>query len=72
MMSSVTTCDGPWVSVESELYFDGSCLSPSAAQECGIHSKQECYPLAFGVPAALMVIALGTKAQYTHQKYANV
>ncbi|CAK6442764.1 unnamed protein product [Pipistrellus nathusii] len=27
-------------------------------QECGIHSKQACYPLAFGVPAALMAIAL--------------
>ncbi|NXY43523.1 S15A1 protein, partial [Ceuthmochares aereus] len=27
-------------------------------QECGIHSKQRCYPLAFGVPAALMAIAL--------------
>ncbi|KFU96134.1 Solute carrier family 15 member 1, partial [Chaetura pelagica] len=28
------------------------------AQECGIHSKQQCYPLAFGVPAALMGVAL--------------
>ncbi|XP_063999921.1 solute carrier family 15 member 1 isoform X1 [Pogoniulus pusillus] len=28
------------------------------AQECGIHSKQQCYPLAFGVPAALMVVSL--------------
>ncbi|CAB1328540.1 unnamed protein product [Coregonus sp. 'balchen'] len=28
-------------------------------QECGIHSQQKCYPLAFGVPAALMVVALG-------------
>ncbi|XP_036611678.1 solute carrier family 15 member 1 [Trichosurus vulpecula] len=27
-------------------------------QECGIHSKQACYPLAFGVPAALMAISL--------------
>ncbi|NWH73048.1 S15A1 protein, partial [Piaya cayana] len=27
-------------------------------QECGIHSKQRCYPLAFGVPAALMAISL--------------
>lgn len=27
-------------------------------QECGIHSQQKCYPLAFGVPAALMVVAL--------------
>ncbi|XP_077436476.1 solute carrier family 15 member 1 [Vanacampus margaritifer] len=28
------------------------------AQECGIHTKQSCYPLAFGVPAALMMVAL--------------
>ncbi|XP_074946009.1 solute carrier family 15 member 1 [Phalacrocorax aristotelis] len=28
------------------------------AQVCGIHSKQRCYPLAFGVPAALMAVAL--------------
>ncbi|XP_038572448.1 solute carrier family 15 member 1-like [Micropterus salmoides] len=28
------------------------------AQECGIHTQQKCYPLAFGVPAALMVVAL--------------
>ncbi|NXH75929.1 S15A1 protein, partial [Hydrobates tethys] len=28
------------------------------AQECGIYSKQRCYPLAFGVPAALMAVAL--------------
>ncbi|NXT99860.1 S15A1 protein, partial [Buphagus erythrorhynchus] len=27
-------------------------------KECGIHTKQECYPLAFGVPAILMAIAL--------------
>ncbi|XP_026524699.1 solute carrier family 15 member 1 [Notechis scutatus] len=26
--------------------------------ECGIHDKQKCYPLAFGVPAALMAVAL--------------
>uniref|UniRef100_A0A673GP66 Solute carrier family 15 member 1 n=1 Tax=Sinocyclocheilus rhinocerous TaxID=307959 RepID=A0A673GP66_9TELE len=26
------------------------------AQECGIYSKQSCFPLAFGVPAALMVV----------------
>lgn len=29
------------------------------AQECGIHTKVQCYPLAFGVPAALMMVALG-------------
>ncbi|NXD21745.1 S15A1 protein, partial [Spelaeornis formosus] len=28
------------------------------ASQCGIHTKQECYPLAFGVPAILMAIAL--------------
>ncbi|KAM4711438.1 solute carrier family 15 member 1b [Anableps anableps] len=28
------------------------------AQRCGIHTQQQCYPLAFGVPAALMVVAL--------------
>ncbi|KAI5107230.1 solute carrier family 15 member 1, partial [Silurus meridionalis] len=27
-------------------------------QECGIYSTQKCYPLAFGVPAALMVVSL--------------
>ncbi|CAO2591924.1 Solute carrier family 15 member 1 [Lemmus lemmus] len=27
-------------------------------QECGIHSQQACYPLAFGVPAALMAVSL--------------
>ncbi|XP_077199960.1 solute carrier family 15 member 1 isoform X2 [Paroedura picta] len=27
-------------------------------EKCGIHVKQQCYPLAFGVPAALMAIAL--------------
>ncbi|XP_053493167.1 solute carrier family 15 member 1b [Ictalurus furcatus] len=28
------------------------------AQECGMNSQQKCYPLAFGVPAALMAVAL--------------
>ncbi|XP_050006404.1 solute carrier family 15 member 1 isoform X1 [Alexandromys fortis] len=27
-------------------------------QECGIHTQQACYPLAFGVPAALMAVSL--------------
>ncbi|KAI4883849.1 hypothetical protein NFI96_017537 [Prochilodus magdalenae] len=27
-------------------------------QECGIYTKQMCYPLAFGVPAVLMVVSL--------------
>ncbi|ROL41774.1 Solute carrier family 15 member 1 [Anabarilius grahami] len=30
----------------------------TGAQECGIYSKRSCFPLAFGVPAALMVVAL--------------
>uniref|UniRef100_A0A8C1EHR8 Solute carrier family 15 member 1a n=1 Tax=Cyprinus carpio carpio TaxID=630221 RepID=A0A8C1EHR8_CYPCA len=30
----------------------------TGAQECGIHTQQQCYPLAFGVPAVLMVISL--------------
>ncbi|XP_009080717.1 PREDICTED: solute carrier family 15 member 1 [Acanthisitta chloris] len=34
-------------------------VTPSLkASECGIHSKQRCYPLAFGVPAVLMAVAL--------------
>ncbi|NWX36062.1 S15A1 protein, partial [Notiomystis cincta] len=28
------------------------------ATECGIHTKQRCYPLAFGVPAILMAVSL--------------
>ncbi|NWV37289.1 S15A1 protein, partial [Grantiella picta] len=28
------------------------------AKECGIHTKQRCYPLAFGIPAILMAVAL--------------
>ncbi|XP_069826799.1 solute carrier family 15 member 1 [Dendropsophus ebraccatus] len=28
------------------------------SQECGIHVQEKCYPLAFGVPAGLMVVAL--------------
>ncbi|KAM9486814.1 solute carrier family 15 member 1 [Clarias gariepinus] len=27
-------------------------------QQCGIYTKSQCYPLAFGVPAALMVVSL--------------
>lgn len=27
-------------------------------EQCGIHTQKECYPLAFGVPAALMFVAL--------------
>ncbi|XP_077472714.1 solute carrier family 15 member 1 isoform X2 [Stigmatopora argus] len=47
------------------------------AQECGIHSKQSCYPLAFGVPAALMVIALvvfivGSGMYYKAEPQGNI
>lgn len=34
------------------------CLLWLPAQKCGIYTQQQCYPLAFGVPAALMVVAL--------------
>lgn len=37
-----------------------------SAQECGIYSKQSCFPLAFGVPAALMVVALGKDLIYSY------
>uniref|UniRef100_A0A8C7L4R1 Solute carrier family 15 member 1 n=1 Tax=Oncorhynchus kisutch TaxID=8019 RepID=A0A8C7L4R1_ONCKI len=37
-------------------------------QECGIHSQQKCYPLAFGVPAALMVVALSERYNKTAPK----
>ncbi|NXA97974.1 S15A1 protein, partial [Melanocharis versteri] len=34
-------------------------VTPSLrATECGIHTKNECFPLAFGVPAILMAVAL--------------
>nr|XP_046259451.1 solute carrier family 15 member 1 [Scatophagus argus] len=47
------------------------------AQECGIHSKQECYSLAFGVPAALMVVALvvfiaGSGMYYKAEPQGNI
>ncbi|XP_061827540.1 solute carrier family 15 member 1 [Nerophis lumbriciformis] len=47
------------------------------AQECGIHSKQSCYPLAFGVPAALMVVALvvfivGSGMYYKAEPQGNI
>ncbi|KAM9851239.1 solute carrier family 15 member 1-like [Aulostomus maculatus] len=47
------------------------------AQECGIHSKQSCYPLAFGVPAALMVVALvvfivGSGLYYKAEPQGNI
>uniref|UniRef100_A0A8C2CV62 Solute carrier family 15 member 1b n=1 Tax=Cyprinus carpio TaxID=7962 RepID=A0A8C2CV62_CYPCA len=38
------------------------------AQECGIYSKQSCFPLAFGVPAALMVVALNQGACWNNIK----
>ncbi|XP_068184513.1 solute carrier family 15 member 1 [Antennarius striatus] len=47
------------------------------AEECGIHTKQECYPLAFGVPAALMVVALvvfvaGSPMYYKAEPQGNI
>uniref|UniRef100_A0A8K9WY52 Solute carrier family 15 member 1 n=1 Tax=Oncorhynchus mykiss TaxID=8022 RepID=A0A8K9WY52_ONCMY len=45
-------------SVSTNLGHYCTCVFPPPGQECGIHSQQKCYPLAFGVPAALMVVAL--------------
>uniref|UniRef100_A0A668A0S5 Solute carrier family 15 member 1 n=1 Tax=Myripristis murdjan TaxID=586833 RepID=A0A668A0S5_9TELE len=47
------------------------------AQDCGIHSSQKCYPLAFGVPAALMVVALvvfilGSGMYYKAEPQGNI
>ncbi|XP_072300730.1 solute carrier family 15 member 1 [Eucyclogobius newberryi] len=47
------------------------------AQQCGIHTKMECYPLAFGVPAALMVVALvvfivGSPMYYKAKPQGNI
>ncbi|KAM9802051.1 solute carrier family 15 member 1 [Syngnathus typhle] len=47
------------------------------AQECGVHTKQSCYPLAFGVPAALMVVALvvfivGSGMYYKAEPQGNI
>ncbi|CAL1582147.1 unnamed protein product [Knipowitschia caucasica] len=47
------------------------------AQQCGIHTKMECYPLAFGVPAALMVVALvvfivGSPMYYKAEPQGNI
>ncbi|KAM9804858.1 solute carrier family 15 member 1 [Neosynchiropus ocellatus] len=47
------------------------------AQQCGIHSKQSCYALAFGVPAALMVVALvvfivGSGMYYKAEPQGNI
>ncbi|XP_021500538.1 solute carrier family 15 member 1 [Meriones unguiculatus] len=46
-------------------------------QQCGIHSQQACYPLAFGVPAALMAVALivfllGSRLYMKFQPQGNV
>ncbi|XP_062313746.1 solute carrier family 15 member 1 [Osmerus eperlanus] len=46
-------------------------------QECGIYSQQKCYPLAFGVPAALMVVALvvfiiGSGMYYKAEPQGNI
>ncbi|XP_045909749.1 solute carrier family 15 member 1-like [Micropterus dolomieu] len=47
------------------------------AQDCGIYSKQKCYSLAFGVPAALMMIALvvfivGSGMYYKAEPQGNI
>lgn len=47
------------------------------SQTCGIHTKMECYPLAFGVPAALMVVALvvfivGSPMYYKDKPQGNI
>ncbi|XP_070693731.1 solute carrier family 15 member 1 [Pempheris klunzingeri] len=47
------------------------------AQECGIHVPQKCYSLAFGVPAALMVVALvvfiiGSGMYYKAEPQGNI
>lgn len=34
------------------------CVNLCTGQQCGIYTKSQCYPLAFGVPAALMVVSL--------------
>uniref|UniRef100_A0A3Q3LX88 Solute carrier family 15 member 1a n=1 Tax=Mastacembelus armatus TaxID=205130 RepID=A0A3Q3LX88_9TELE len=46
-------------------------------QDCGIYSQQKCYPLAFGVPAALMVVALvvfivGSGMYYKPEPQGNI
>uniref|UniRef100_A0A3B4T7W9 Solute carrier family 15 member 1 n=1 Tax=Seriola dumerili TaxID=41447 RepID=A0A3B4T7W9_SERDU len=47
------------------------------AQDCGIHSQQKCYSLAFGVPAALMLVALvvfivGSGMYYKAEPQGNI
>ncbi|KAF3843220.1 hypothetical protein F7725_002069 [Dissostichus mawsoni] len=47
------------------------------AQDCGIYSKQKCYSLAFGVPAALMLVALvvfivGSGMYYKAEPQGNI
>uniref|UniRef100_A0A7N6ALY2 Solute carrier family 15 member 1 n=1 Tax=Anabas testudineus TaxID=64144 RepID=A0A7N6ALY2_ANATE len=47
------------------------------AQDCGIYSQQKCYSLAFGVPAALMVVALavfiiGSGMYYKPEPQGNI
>lgn len=47
-------------------------LSVFLGQECGIHSQQKCYPLAFGVPAALMAVALGKLCTFKWFKLGKI
>ncbi|XP_034549542.1 solute carrier family 15 member 1 [Notolabrus celidotus] len=47
------------------------------AQECGIYTQQKCYSLAFGVPSALMVVALvvfivGSGMYYKAEPQGNI
>lgn len=56
---NMSACDNQKITVIEQLF-----VLPSVAQKCGIHSQQNCYPLAFGVPAALMVVALGMSKQF--------
>ncbi|KAM9342187.1 solute carrier family 15 member 1 [Pholidichthys leucotaenia] len=47
------------------------------SQTCGIHSQRECYPLAFGVPAALMVVSvvvfvIGSGMYYKAEPQGNI
>uniref|UniRef100_A0A671XLY8 Solute carrier family 15 member 1 n=1 Tax=Sparus aurata TaxID=8175 RepID=A0A671XLY8_SPAAU len=47
------------------------------AQECGIYTQEKCYSLAFGVPAALMVVALvvfivGSGMYYKAEPQGNI
>ncbi|KAK7882495.1 hypothetical protein WMY93_028669 [Mugilogobius chulae] len=47
------------------------------AQQCGIHTKADCFPLAFGIPAILMVVSLvvfiaGSPMYYKAKPQGNI